>query len=188
MDTPLEKFPVGISSCLIGEMVRYDGSHRRSRFICDELGGYVRWVPTCPEVGAGMGVPRESIRLAQTSNGIRLLGNHSDQDVTDAVAAYSDTRIEQLAPMRLRGYIFKKGSPSCGMNGVWLHDESGARARVGVGLLAERLMKRFPDLPVEDEERLDDPHVREEFIARLFECNRRLRLADGGPAPGQASD
>jgi len=188
MDTPTEKFPVGISSCLLGELVRYDGGHRHARFICDELGDVVRWVPTCPEIGAGMAVPRESIRLVRTADGIRLLGNHSNNDVTDAVTAYSDRRIEELVPMRLRGHIFKKGSPSCGIGRVRLIDESGADTLDGVGLFAARFKRRFPDLPVEDEERLEDPLVRENFIEQLFACDRRLRLAEGRSAPDQASD
>ncbi len=188
MNTPPERFSVGISSCLLGERVRYDGGHRRSRFICEELGDFVRWVPTCPEVGAGMGVPRESIRLVRTGGGIRLLGNDSNEDMTGAVIRYSDLRIEELVPMRLRGYIFKKGSPSCGISRVRLADENGADTLEGVGLFAARLMQRFPDLPVEDEERLDDPRIRKEFIARLFACDRRLRLAGDEPAPDQGSD
>jgi uncharacterized protein YbgA (DUF1722 family)/uncharacterized protein YbbK (DUF523 family) len=178
------KIPVGISSCLLGEMVRFDGGHKRNRFISDVLDDYVHWVRSCPEVGAGMGVPRESIRLVRDGESVRLRGNRSETDYTDDIDGYSEKRVGQLAPMRLRGYILKKGSPSCGMERVRLYDENGVPDREGVGLFAGRLMRRFPNLPVEEEGRLNDPRIRENFITRVFAYDRWLRLVENGPGPG----
>jgi uncharacterized protein YbgA (DUF1722 family)/uncharacterized protein YbbK (DUF523 family) len=182
--TSPQKIPVGISSCLLGEMVRYDGGHKRNRFISDVLDDYVQWVRSCPEVGAGMGVPRESIRLVRSGEAVRTLGNRSGEDYTDRIAGYSEKRVEQLAPMRLRGYILKKDSPSCGMERVRLYGDDGMPARDGVGLFAERLIRRFPNLPVEEEGRLNDPRIRENFITRIFAYDRWLRLLENAPGPG----
>lgn len=179
-----QPFPVGISSCLLGEEVRFDGGHKRQRFLTDVLGDYVTWVRSCPEVGAGMGVPRETIRLARVGGDVRLVGNRTGHDVTDGITGYSDRRVEQLAPMRLRGYVLKKDSPSCGMERVRLYDENGVPAREGVGLFARRLMERFPSLPVEEEGRLNDPRIRENFITRLFAYDRWIRLRESDPGPG----
>lgn len=185
----MERIPVGISSCLLGDEVRYDGGHKRHRFVTDVLGDYVRWVPSCPEVGAGMGVPRESIRLVREGEGgVRVLGNRSDRDYTGGLARYSEHRVEQLTPMRLRGYVLKKDSPSCGMERVRLYDEGGVPARDGVGVFARRLMERFPNLPVEEEGRLNDPRLRENFITRLFTYDRWLHLVEGGPGPKDIVD
>lgn len=180
----MEKIPVGISSCLLGEEVRFDGGHKRHRFVTDVLGDYVHWVRSCPEVGAGMGVPRESIRLVRQGDDVRLIGNRTSQDVTDGVTAYSERRVEQLAPMKLRGYVLKKGSPTCGMERVRLYDDNGMPAREGVGLFAESLMARFPNLPVEEEGRLNDPRLRENFITRVFAYDRWLHLRESDPTPG----
>jgi uncharacterized protein YbgA (DUF1722 family)/uncharacterized protein YbbK (DUF523 family) len=180
----VDKIPVGISSCLLGDQVRFDGGHKRHRFVTDVLGDYVQWVPSCPEVGAGMGVPRESIRLVRAGEGVRALGNRSDDDYTEGLARYSERRVAQLAPMRLRGYVLKKDSPSCGMERVRLYDENGVPARTGVGIFAERLMEQSPNLPVEEEGRLNDPRIRENFITRLFTYDRWLRLVESGPSPG----
>lgn len=179
-----ERFPVGISSCLIGEEVRFDGGHKRNRFVTDVLGDYVTWVKSCPEVGAGMGIPRESIRLVRTENGIRLVGNRSEGDYTDDITAYSERRVEQLSPMRLRGYILKKDSPSCGMARVRLYDSNSVPSRDGVGVFARHLMDRAPNLPVEEEGRLNDPRIRENFITRIFAYDRWVRLVDSEPTPG----
>jgi uncharacterized protein YbgA (DUF1722 family)/uncharacterized protein YbbK (DUF523 family) len=178
-----DRIPIGISSCLLGEEVRFDGGHKRNRFVTDVLGDYATWVKSCPEIGAGMGVPRESIRLVRAGDGVRLLGNRSENDYTDAIASYTEKRVEQLGSMRLRGYILKKGSPSCGMERVRLYDGNGVPARDGVGVFARQLMDHFPNLPVEEEGRLNDPRIRENFITRLFTYDRWLRLVESGPRP-----
>jgi len=184
----VEKIPVGISSCLLGEEVRFDGGHKRHRFVTDVLGDYVQWVRSCPEVGAGMGVPRESIRLVRVGDDVRLLGNRTDNDVTDGIVRYTARRMDQIAPLRLRGYVLKKDSPSCGMERVRLYDENGVPARDGVGLFAAGLMDRFPNLPIEEEGRLNDPRLRENFITRVFAYDRWLRLVERGPTAGDIVD
>jgi uncharacterized protein YbgA (DUF1722 family)/uncharacterized protein YbbK (DUF523 family) len=180
----MKKIPVGISSCLLGDEVRFDGGHKRQRFVTDVLGDYVEWVRSCPEVGAGMGIPRESIRLVRSGGGVRVLGNRSDHDYTDDLDGYSERRVEQLVPAQLRGYVLKKDSPSCGMERVRLYDTNGVPARDGVGIFAARLLERFPNLPVEEEGRLNDPRLRENFITRIFTYDRWLQLLESGPAPG----
>jgi uncharacterized protein YbgA (DUF1722 family)/uncharacterized protein YbbK (DUF523 family) len=183
-DPAPHRIPVGISSCLVGDQVRFDGGHKRNRFITDVLGDYVEWVKSCPEVGAGMGVPRESIRLVRGADGgVRVVGNRTATDWTDRIDAYSTGRVAELSRMRLRGYVLKKDSPSCGMERVRLYDDNDVPDRSGVGLFARALMDRLPNLPVEEEGRLNDPRIRENFITRVFAYDRWLRLVERGPAP-----
>lgn len=180
----MKKIPVGISSCLLGDEVRFDGGHKRQRFVTDVLGDYVEWVRSCPEVGAGMGIPRESIRLVRDDGGVKVLGNRTDHDYADALDGYSERRVEQLTASRLRGYVLKKDSPSCGMERVRLYDGNGVPSRDGIGVFAARLMERFPNLPVEEEGRLNDPRLRENFITRIFTYDRWQQLLESGPTPG----
>jgi uncharacterized protein YbgA (DUF1722 family)/uncharacterized protein YbbK (DUF523 family) len=180
------KIPVGISACLVGDEVRFDGGHKRDRFVNDVLGDYFRWVKVCPEVGAGLGVPRETYRLVRGKDGARMVGNRTDRDATDALGEFALAHVEQLATGRLRGFILKKDSPSCGMERVRLYDGNNAPSRTSVGLYAQRLMERYPHLPVEEEGRLNDPRIRENFITRVFTFDRWLRLleaAGDGPQP-----
>jgi len=181
--TPERKFPVGISSCLLGEAVRYDGGHKRDRFLADVLADYVEWVPVCPEVGAGLGVPREPCRLARAGDDVRMIGNETACDVTDAIRVYAAREMDRLEPLRLRGYVLKKNSPSCGMESVPVYGENETPSLDGVGLYARALMDRFPLLPVEDEGRLNDPRIRENFIVRLFAYDRWIRLLAARPKP-----
>jgi len=176
--------PLGISACLCGDEVRFDGTHKRDTFLMDVLGPYVRWVRTCPEEGAGLGTPRESVRLVRAGDGVRMVGNRSETDVTERVAHYSEARVAALEGERLRGYVLKKSSPSCGMERVRLYDASGVPSRDGVGLFARALMARFPNLPVEEEGRLRDPRLRESFVTRIFAYDRWLRLRETDPGPG----
>lgn len=168
---------VGISACLLGQEVRYDGGHKRDAFLTDSLGSYVEWVPVCPEVELGMGTPRPPIRLERHGGEIRLVMPSTGGDYTDAMRAYAERRVDALAKLALDGYILKKGSPSCGMERVEIHQGSGAPARDGRGLFAEVLMARLPELPVEEEGRLDDPLLRESFLRRVFarHCLRLLK-------------
>jgi uncharacterized protein YbgA (DUF1722 family)/uncharacterized protein YbbK (DUF523 family) len=178
-----ERVPVGISACLLGDEVRFDGGHKRDRFVTDVLGDYVRWVRVCPEVGAGLGVPRETFRLVSTGDGARMVGNRSESDVTDAVATYASAHVAGLAEVRLRGFVLKKDSPSCGMDRVRVYDGNGVPARTGTGVYARLLMERFPLLPVEEEGRLNDPRIRENFITRIFTYDRWWRLVESEPKP-----
>ncbi|MDH3196905.1 MAG: DUF523 and DUF1722 domain-containing protein [Candidatus Krumholzibacteria bacterium] len=177
------KIPVGISACLCGDEVRFDGTHTRDDYLMEVLGPYVRWVKTCPEEGAGLGTPRESVRLVRAGDDVRMVGNESRADVTDRVTSYSEARVQELRGERLRGYVLKESSPSCGMERVRLFDESGVPSRDGVGLFARALMARYPNLPIEEEGRLRDPRLREHFVTRIFAYDRWLTLREGGPRP-----
>ncbi len=170
---------IGVSSCLLGQKVRFDGGHKRDAFLVDTFGEFVEWVPVCPEIEVGMGLPREPIRLLRSDAGIRLVGVKSATDHTEAMTRYSVQRAEKLARENLDGYILKKDSPSCGMERVKVYDPNGSPARTGRGLFAEALMARFPLLPVEEEGRLSDPRLRDNFIERVF-AYRRLREVFAG--------
>ena len=165
---------IGVSSCLLGQKVRFDGGHKRDAFLVDTFGQFVEWVPVCPELEVGMGLPREAIRLLRAGDGIRLVGVKSATDHTESMTRYSARRAEKLARENLDGYILKKDSPSCGMERVKVYDPNGSPARTGRGLFAEALMARFPLLPVEEEGRLSDPRLRDNFIERVF-AFRQLR-------------
>src|SRR5271163_241932 len=168
---------IGVSSCLLGEEVRFDGGHKRNDFLTDTLGSFVEFVPVCPELEIGLGVPRESIRLVRDTTDaglIRLVGNKTGFDHTDRMNAYAERRTAALGREELCGYVLKKDSPSCGMERVRVYDSTGMPARNGVGLYAAALLRRFPGLPVEEEGRLNDPHLRENFVERVF-AYRRLR-------------
>ncbi len=166
---------VGISACLLGERVRYDGGHKRDAFLVDVLGPFVEYVPVCPEVELGLGVPRETIRLERgEGGGVRLVAPASDRDLTAAMSALADAICDRLAPLDLSGYVLKKSSPSCGYERVKIHDRNGMPTKGGRGAFASVLLARFPRLPAEEEGRLNDPKLRENFIERIFSY-RRLR-------------
>jgi uncharacterized protein YbgA (DUF1722 family)/uncharacterized protein YbbK (DUF523 family) len=170
---------VGISRCLLGDHVRYDGGHKRDAFLTDVLGRFVEWVPVCPEVEAGLGTPREAMRLEGPAESARLITIKSRADHTPAMTRFSGRRVRELEALDLSGYVFKKDSPSCGIERVRLYNPHGMPTRNGVGLFARAFMERFPLIPVEEEGRLNDPVLRDNFIERMF-CYRRWRdLADG---------
>lgn len=177
------KLLVGISSCLLGQTVRFDGGHKRDRFLTDILGAYVEFVPVCPEVDIGLGTPRESIHLVRAEGGERLVGVKSGADHTEKMDAYAREKSDALAPLGLRGYVLKKDSPSCGMERVRVYDANGVPAKDGSGAFARRLMERHPVLPIEEEGRLRDPRLRENFVTRLFAYDRWLRLRASSPKP-----
>jgi uncharacterized protein YbgA (DUF1722 family)/uncharacterized protein YbbK (DUF523 family) len=169
-----DKFPirVGLSTCLMGQKVRYDGGHKQDRYITDILGDYFDFVLVCPELEIGMGAPR-------------MVGSRSGEDWTERMNVYSVKRVEKLAKQRLSGYILKKGSPSCGMERVKVTNEKGMPHKIGVGLYARALRERFPLLPVEEEGRLHDVKLRENFIVRVFACHRLQNLFHGGFSRGR---
>ena len=164
---------IGISSCLLGQPVRFDGGHKRDGFLVDTLGPLVEWVPVCPEVELGLGTPRETLRLVRKDDAIRMVQPKSGGDVTDQMRAWAGRRVEALAGERLAGYVLKKDSPSCGMERVRIYSESGTAERGGRGLFAEALIARFPTLPVEEEGRLIGPAAARE----LRRAGLRLRAA-----------
>ena len=167
---------IGISACLLGEAVRFDGGHKRDPFLTGTFGRFVDWVPVCPEVECGLGTPRESMRLVRTEDGIRLLTVRTSVDLTPRMEAFARARVAQLASEELCGYVLKKDSPSCGLERVRLYDPHGSPTRTGQGLFAAALVERFPDLPIEEEGRLSDPRLRENFVERVFGYWRLRRL------------
>lgn len=180
---------LGVSACLLGQAVRYDGGHKHDRWITGELGPYVHFVPVCPEVEAGFGVPREAMRLVDRLTGDpenpRLVTTRTGRDMTAAMQAWAARRVDELAGENLCGFIFKSGSPSSGMARVKVYPEASGMARLtGAGIFAKAFMQRFPLLPVEEEGRLHDPGLRENFIERLFALRRWQELLE---APGPAA-
>ena len=165
---------IGISTCLLGEQVRYDGGHKRSAFINSHVAGVAKFVPVCPEVELGLGVPREPIHLVKDRGQIRLRGTKSKADHTDRMKEFAEHRVTELQSQELDGYILKKDSPSCGIQRIKVWNTSGQPVKSGRGLFAEVLMRRMPLLPVEEEGRLNDPILRESFFEQVF-AYRRLR-------------
>jgi uncharacterized protein YbgA (DUF1722 family)/uncharacterized protein YbbK (DUF523 family) len=165
---------IGVSACLLGQEVRFDGGHKRDSFIVDTLGPFVEFVPVCPEFEIGLGVPRETLRLERTGAHVRMVANKSGRDLTASMNRFAARRTAAIAHEDLSGYVLKKDSPSCGMERVRVYDHSGMPRRDGVGLFAAALMARFPNLPIEEEGRLNDPRLRENFVERIF-AYQRLR-------------
>jgi uncharacterized protein YbgA (DUF1722 family)/uncharacterized protein YbbK (DUF523 family) len=176
---------LGVSSCLLGEAVRFDGGHKRDRFVTDLLGPLVEWVPVCPEVEVGMDTPRPALRLVEDRDGVRMVEIKSGRDHTKAMQRCSARRVRALRNLDLCGYILKKDSPSCGMTRVKVYREKGMATRRGRGLYASVLMEAYPNLPFEDEGRLNDPVLRENFIERVFTYRRISELLRGRWMAGQ---
>lgn len=170
---------IGTSACLLGQEVRFDGGHKRSDFLADVFGPFVQFVPVCPEVEIGLGVPRETLRLVRIGDETRLVGNKSGADQTSSMRRYAEDRTKALAHDDLSGYVLKKDSPSCGMERVRVYGDSGIPTRNGRGLYADALLRHYPNLPVEEEGRLNDAHLRENFIERVF-AYRRLKTFFAG--------
>lgn len=165
---------IGISRCLLGDLVRYDGAHKRDSLLADTLSRYVEWVPVCPEVEIGLGTPREAMRLVGKVDSPRLITITTGVDHTHAIEHFSRRRVRELEALDLSGYVFKKDSPSCGAERVRVYNQHGMPSRNGIGLFARAFTEHFPLLPVEEEGRLNDPVLRENFIERVF-CYRRWR-------------
>jgi uncharacterized protein YbgA (DUF1722 family)/uncharacterized protein YbbK (DUF523 family) len=168
----VERIKLGISTCLLGENVRYDGGHKLDRFLTDTLRQYVEYVPVCPEVECGLGVPRESMHLEGNPDSPRLVTIRTKQDMTDCMVQWAQKRVVQLEKKDLCGFIFKSDSPSSGMERIRVYNEKGIPVKKGVGIFARIFMDHFSLLPVEDEGRLHDPELRENFIERIFTLKR----------------
>ena len=180
-----ERLRIGISTCLLGEPVRYDGGHKRDRFLTDTLGQFVEWVPVCPEVECGLPTPRESMHLEGDPSSPRLVTTRTHVDHTDRMQRWVATRLKELEREELCGFIFKTHSPSSGMRAVRVYDQHGMSHKMGVGVFARAFMEHFPLLPVEDEGRLHDPAIRENFIERVFALKRyRGFVASDGSVGG----
>jgi uncharacterized protein YbgA (DUF1722 family)/uncharacterized protein YbbK (DUF523 family) len=169
---------IGISACLLGQEVRFDGGHKRDYFLTEVLGAFVEWVPVCPEVELGLGTPRETLRLVRSDTGVRMITTRTGIDHTDAMNTWARRRLEELAREDLCGYVLKKDSPSCGMERVKVFGSADVPERQGRGLFAAALLERFPSLPVEEEGRLSDQRLRENFIERTFAYRRLKDLFD----------
>jgi uncharacterized protein YbgA (DUF1722 family)/uncharacterized protein YbbK (DUF523 family) len=183
-----ERIRIGISSCLLGQKVRFDAGHKRDTFLTETLGPYVEWVPVCPEIEVGMGTPREPVHLVRDSaragaDGepvpLRMIAPRSGTDWTDRMTSYSRARVAALAALDLSGYVLKRDSPSCGMERVKVHAPGGMPESSGTGLYAAALLAGMPTLPVEEEGRLSDPPLRENFVECIF-AYRRLRTLFAG--------
>ena len=180
-ETPLR---LGVSSCLLGQEVRYDGGHARDRFVTDVLATWLEFVPVCPEAEMGLGVPRPTIRLERHGEAVRLVEPRSGEDLTERMEAFAARRVAALREEDLDGYVLKKNSPSCGLERLKIHT-NGQSEKNGRGLFAKALVEGWPGLPVEEEGRLNDPHLRENFIERVFARNRWRALVRGGLSRGR---
>jgi uncharacterized protein YbbK (DUF523 family)/uncharacterized protein YbgA (DUF1722 family) len=180
-----EKLRLGVSSCLLGQKVRYDGQHKRDAFLADRLAAYVELVPVCPEVELGLGVPRETIRLERRGGtgdpdrDVRLVAPRSGRDLTDDMRRWSERRVAAIAKLDLDGYVLKKDSPSCGMERVKVWGGRGQATKDGKGIFAAVLLEKLPLLPVEEEGRLHDDALREGFVERIFGYRRVKELFRG---------
>ncbi len=185
MSTSFPRPRIGVSACLLGEPLRYDGGHLRNAFLTQSLGPHVEWTSVCPESEAGMGTPREPVRLVDEGDGsLRMRGVRSDADHTAVMRSWVAGRIEELAGLRLHGYVLTGDSPSCGLFRVKVYSgDGGPAARTGRGLFAVALTERFPLLPVEEQGRLNGPRLRANFIERVFVYQRWMALLDGPRAP-----
>lgn len=176
---------IGISSCLLGNHVRYDGGHKLDRFLTDTLGAFVEYVPVCPEAECGLGIPREAMRLEGDIEDPRLMTVKTKKDITKKMKQWSKGRVKELEKEDLCGFIFKSRSPSSGMERVKVYNEKGMPVQKGTGLFAKEFMNRFPLIPAEDEGRLHDPGLRENFIERIFALKRWRDITRGKNTAGK---
>jgi uncharacterized protein YbgA (DUF1722 family)/uncharacterized protein YbbK (DUF523 family) len=175
---------LGISACLLGQQVRYDGGHKLDHYLVDTLGRYVEWVPVCPEVEMGLPIPRETMHLVGDPDSPRLIAPKSGADHTERMTAWARARVEKLAGEGLHGFVFKKDSPSSGLYRVRVYVEDGMPQHTGTGMFAREMQRRFPLLPMEEEGRLHDARLRENFIERFFTYRRWASVLEGNPTPG----
>ncbi len=167
-----DKIKIGISSCLLGNDVRWNGGHKRDRYLTDTLGKFVEWVPVCPEVEIGLGIPRETLRLVGDPEDPQLLTTKTKIDHTDSMKKWARGRLKELAQEDLCGFVFKSDSPSSGMVRVKVYGKKGMPQKKGVGIFARAFMDHFPLIPVEDDGRLRNPLIRENFIEQVFTLKR----------------
>jgi uncharacterized protein YbgA (DUF1722 family)/uncharacterized protein YbbK (DUF523 family) len=167
-----ERIKIGISACLLGNKVHYDGGHKLDRYLTQTLGPYVEYVPVCPELECGLGVPRKYMRLVGSPPNPRLVTGNTNVDHTDRMLRWAPKQLKELENKDLYGFIFKKNSPSCGMERVKVYNDKGIPAKAGAGLFAKAFRAHFPRIPVAEEERLNNPELRENFIAQVFAMKR----------------
>lgn len=172
MEKPGITLKIGVSTCLLGENVRWNGGHQLNTFIKDVLGTVMEFVPVCPEVECGLGVPREPLRLTGDPESPRLVFRKSGEDITERMTAWTEERIKELEKEDLCGFIFKNKSPSSGLYRVKVYNEKGNPVNKGRGLFARAFVRAFPRVPVEEDGRLSDAGIRENFIERIFVFRR----------------
>jgi uncharacterized protein YbgA (DUF1722 family)/uncharacterized protein YbbK (DUF523 family) len=182
------KIRLGISACLIGQLVRWNGGHTRDRFLTDTLSHYVDYVPVCPEVECGLPTPREPLRQVGSPEHPRLVTTKTKVDLTDQMVAWARRRVAELEKENLCGFIFMARSPSSGMERVKVYDEHGVPHKTGVGMFARIFMEHFPLLPVEENGRLCDARLRESFIERIFTLKRWREMLARGRTRGNLVD
>ncbi len=161
-----KKIKIGISSCLLENHVRYDGTDKSNYYVKHILGEFVEWVPVCPEKECGLTVPREAMHLTGTPGNIRIVTIQTHIDVTDMLNEWSENKLAELATLDLKGFIFKSRSPSCGISGVNIHNSLNLPVQQGSGLFANAFINHLSTIPVEDEERINDPAIRELFMKK----------------------
>ena len=181
MTTPIT---IGVSACLLGEKVRYDGGHKHDRYVSDTLGQFFSFLAVCPEVGCGMSIPREAMRLEGDPANPRLMTRTSRIDKTEQMREFCQQKVRELEQADLRGFIFKKDSPSSGLLRVKIYGPEGMPKKIGRGFFAEAFVQHFPILPVEEAERLNDAAIRENFIERVFSYHRWKNFLDEHPDLG----
>ncbi len=164
----MEKIKIGISACLLGEKVRYDGGHKLDLLIKDSLEKYADFIPVCPEMECGLGVPRKHMHLEGRPDSPRLIVTDTGNDLTDFLLNWAKNRVIQLEKQNMHGFIFKSKSPSCGIKKVKIIDKGNVSVETGTGIFAGIFVKHFPYVPVEDEVSFYDPIQRENFIKRVF--------------------
>jgi len=167
-----DKIRIGISACLLGQPVRFDGSHKHDHYLTNTLSEYLDFVPVCPEVESGFSVPRETLRLVGDPEAPRLVTSRTNIDHTDRMLSWAEKRVRELEAENLCGFIFKSDSPSSGLMRVKVYNPKGMAEKKGVGLFARTFTRHFPMLPVEEEGRLNDPVLRETFIEQIFTLKR----------------
>ena len=182
------KLRVGISSCILGNPVRWNAGHKLDKYLTHTLGQFVEYVPVCPEVEVGLGVPRESMRLVGDPERPRLITFKSKTDHTDKMVRWADKRVKALKKENLCGFIFKSDSPSSGMIRVKVYNDKGMPHKVGVGIFARAFMNHFPSIPVEDDGRLNNPQIRENFIQQIFTMKRWREIDTGRANMGKLVD
>jgi uncharacterized protein YbbK (DUF523 family) len=176
-----EKIRLGVSACLLGDEVRYDGGHKRDAFLVDTLGPFVEWVPVCPEVEVGLGVPCPAIRLVGSASTPSLVVERTGEDITVRMQRWAKRRVAELQELGLHGYVLKRGASSCGLFRVRVHGGDGRPRQVGRGLFAAALTDALPTLPVEEEGRLADAGICENFIERVFPSARWQAFSGARP-------
>lgn len=180
----LDKVKIGISRCLLGDKVRYDGNHSHDRYLTQTLSLFVTYVPVCPEVECGMSTPREAVRLTGDPENPRLVTQKTGVDKTDQMKSWIEKRLKELEKEDLCGFIFKSKSPSSGLYRIRVYGDDGKVRKNGSGLFAKAFCEHFPRVPVEESGRLNDPKLRELFIENIFTYQRWRTMVESNPVMG----